>query len=288
MGPPDTRRRNKRCEYHKDHGHDTANCYALKNHLEELVQDGRLAQHVQKNNPSNTVALRPDSPPLGVIHMIYNLPSSAKVHTIQLQPSLHKPITPAKRRHETRRISFNVTDLVGVTLPHTNPLVIELCVNRFTIELVLIDQGITSKIMYYKTFVKLGFTNLDLSPTDYPLFSFNASPKYPLGNITLPVRVGTRSVDVEFMVVKLPSPYDLIMGKIWLHTMQAVLSTYHQLLLFPTDYGIEQIRGSQKLAQACYLVVAAKRPKELEVNSIEVPNRESFKNIGKIPSEKAT
>ncbi|XP_028078662.1 uncharacterized protein LOC114280482 [Camellia sinensis] len=139
MGPPDTRRRDKRCEYHKDHGHETDSCYALKDHLEELVQDGRLAQYVRKNNPSNTVALRSNSPPLGVIHMIYSLPSSAEVHTIQLQPSLHRPITPAKWPHKTRRIVFDDTNLVGITLPYTDSLVIELRVNRFIIERVLID-----------------------------------------------------------------------------------------------------------------------------------------------------
>lgn len=45
-GPPDTKRQDKRCEYHKDHGHDTDSCYALKDHLEELEQEGHLTQHV--------------------------------------------------------------------------------------------------------------------------------------------------------------------------------------------------------------------------------------------------
>ncbi|XP_028075783.1 uncharacterized protein LOC114278016 [Camellia sinensis] len=288
MGPPDTKRRDRRCEYHKDHGHDTNNCYALKDHLEELVQDGQLAQHVRKNNPLNTVTLRPDSPPLGVIHMIYSLPLPTQVHTIQLQPSLSKPITLAKRPHEIGKISFDDTDLDGATLPHADPLIVELRVNRFTVERVLIDYGSTLGIMYYKTFVKLGFTNSDMLSADYPLFGFNANPEYPLGRITLAVQAGTKSVDMEFLVVKLPSPDNLIMGRTWLHAMQAVPSTYHQLLCFPTEYGIEQIRGSQKSAQTCYLIVAAKRPKEPEVNAIEVPDRESLEDIGKTPSEKAT
>ncbi|XP_028115876.1 uncharacterized protein LOC114313666 [Camellia sinensis] len=213
MGPLDTRRQNKRCEYHKDHGHDTDSCYALKDHLEELMQDGWLMQHVRKNNLTNIVTLQPDSPLLGVIHMIYSLPTTSEVYTIQLQSSPHKPITLAKRPHEIATISFDDTDLVGVTLPHTDPLVISLRINRFTIECVLIDQGSTSEVMYYKTFIKLGFTDLDLSLADYSLFGFNPNPEYSLGKITLPVRAGTRTVDVEFLVVKLPSLYNLIMGR---------------------------------------------------------------------------
>ncbi|GMP65794.1 hypothetical protein CsSME_00026446 [Camellia sinensis var. sinensis] len=98
--------------------------------------------------------------------------------------------------------------------------------------------------MYYKTFIKLGFNESDLTPAPYPLFGFNANPEYPLGKISLPVQADSRTVDVEFLVVKLPSPYNHIMERSWLHTLQAVPTTYHQLLLFPTEHGIEQIRGS--------------------------------------------
>ncbi|KAF5932846.1 hypothetical protein HYC85_029017 [Camellia sinensis] len=52
--PSDMRRRDRRCEYHKDHGHDTKSCYALKDHLEELVQDGRLKQYIRKDNSTKT------------------------------------------------------------------------------------------------------------------------------------------------------------------------------------------------------------------------------------------
>ncbi|XP_028126222.1 uncharacterized protein LOC114322956 [Camellia sinensis] len=139
IGPPDTRRRDMRCEYHKNYGHATDSCYALKDHLEELVQNGQLAQYVRKNNQPNRVALRPDSPSLGVIHMIYSLPPPTQVHTIQLQPSPSKPFTPAKRPHETSKISFDDVDLEVVTLPHDDALVVELRVHKFVVERFLID-----------------------------------------------------------------------------------------------------------------------------------------------------
>ncbi|CAL5413954.1 unnamed protein product [Camellia sinensis] len=247
VGPPDTRRRNRRCEYQNDHGHDTDSCYALKDHLEELMQDGRLQQHVRKS-ATKTVALRQDSPPPGVIHMIYSLPKPPTVHAIQSHPVPQKQLTSAKRPREAPSITFDDSDLIDITVPHIDPLVIELRVNRFTVEHVLIDQGSTSEVMYYKTFIKLGFNESDLSPTPYPLFGFNANPKYPFEKITLPVRAGSRTVNVEFLVVKLPSPYNLIMGRTWLNTMRTVPSTYHQLLRFLTEHGIEQIRDSQQSA----------------------------------------
>ncbi|XP_028105173.1 uncharacterized protein LOC114304197 [Camellia sinensis] len=178
VGPPDTRRWDRRCEYHKDHGHDTDSCYALKDDLEELMQDGRLQQHVRKST-IKTVALQQESPPLGIIHMIYSLPTPCTIHSIHSTPQ--KQCTQAKQPHEAPSIIFDDSDLIDIMLPHIDPLVIELSVNQFTVEYVLIDQGSTSEVMYYETFLKLGFNESDLSLAPHPLFGFNANPEYPWG-----------------------------------------------------------------------------------------------------------
>ncbi|XP_028096897.1 uncharacterized protein LOC114296770 [Camellia sinensis] len=174
VGPSDTRRRGRRCEYHKDHGHDTDSCYALKDHLKELVQDGQLQQHVRKST-IKTIALRQKSPPLGVIHMIYSLPTPRTIHAIQ--SASQKQRTQTKQPHEAQSIIFDDSDLIGITLPHIDPLVIVLHVNRFTIERILIDQGSTSEVMYYETFIKLSFNESELSLAPHPLFGFNANPE---------------------------------------------------------------------------------------------------------------
>ncbi|XP_028120244.1 uncharacterized protein LOC114317678 [Camellia sinensis] len=169
------------------------------------------------------------------------------VHAIQAP---QKQRTPSKQPHKPPSIIFNDSNLIGVTLLHSDPLVIELHVNRFVVERVFIDQGSTSEVMYYEAFIKLGFNQSDLSPALHPLFGFNTNPEYPLGKITLPVRAGSRTMDVVFLVIKLPSPYNIIMGQTWLHAIQAVPSTYHQLLCFLTQYDIEQICGSRHSAPA--------------------------------------
>ncbi|XP_028102190.1 uncharacterized protein LOC114301426 [Camellia sinensis] len=194
VGPLDTRRRDKRCEYHKDHGHETESCYALKDHLEELVQDGQLQQYVRKGNPTKALALRQDSLPLGVIHMIYSLPAPLTVHTNQSHPVPRGQHTPTKRPKKALSIAFNDYDLVGMTISHIDPLIIRLRINQFTIERILVDPRSTSEVLYYETLIKLGFNKSDLSLGPYPLFGFNMNPKYLLGKIILPVRAGSGTV----------------------------------------------------------------------------------------------
>ena len=40
----------KYCKFHKDHGHDTSECFQLKNQIEELIQNGKLGRYVQNTH----------------------------------------------------------------------------------------------------------------------------------------------------------------------------------------------------------------------------------------------
>ena len=45
---PTKRSRNKYCRFHCDHGHNTADCYDLKQQVEALVREGKLQKFVSK------------------------------------------------------------------------------------------------------------------------------------------------------------------------------------------------------------------------------------------------
>ena len=41
-GDPNKRSRDKYCRFHRDHGHDTADCYDLKQQIEALIRQRKL------------------------------------------------------------------------------------------------------------------------------------------------------------------------------------------------------------------------------------------------------
>ena len=41
-GDPNRRSKDKYCRFHRDHGHDTADCYDLKQQIEALIKQGKL------------------------------------------------------------------------------------------------------------------------------------------------------------------------------------------------------------------------------------------------------
>ena len=45
---PTKRSRNKYCRFHRDHGHDIADCYDLKQQIEALIREGKLQKFVSK------------------------------------------------------------------------------------------------------------------------------------------------------------------------------------------------------------------------------------------------
>ena len=46
-GDPNRRSRDKYCRFHRDHGHDTADCYDLKQQIEALIKQRKLQKFVR-------------------------------------------------------------------------------------------------------------------------------------------------------------------------------------------------------------------------------------------------
>ncbi|XP_010268108.1 PREDICTED: uncharacterized protein LOC104605169 [Nelumbo nucifera] len=74
----------------------------------------------------------------------------------------------------------------------------------------------------------------------------------------------------EFLVVKVTSPYNAIMGRPTLHALGAAMSSYHMTLKFPTKHDVGVVHRNQQIARQCY--VAALKGKNKEALSLESLN----------------
>ena len=94
---------------------------------------------------------------------------------------------------------------------------------------------------------------------------------------------------VEFWVLIVPSTYNIILEKTWLHTMRSVASPYHQVLRFPNAAGvIEEVFGDQIMSKQCFITVNGSRATKRDVQMVEEPeSNELSADVGKAAEQKA-
>lgn len=68
--------------------------------------------------------------------------------------------------------------------------------------------------------------------------------------------------------------------------MKAISLTYHQMIKYPREDGIECIRGNQNAAQQCLVQIVKKTPKAHLVKSVEVPDQPTLEDVGGDPTKK--
>ncbi|XP_058192044.1 uncharacterized protein LOC131309421 [Rhododendron vialii] len=185
-------------------------------------------------------------------------------------------------------ITFSSDDLKGVQLPHADALVVTIAIEKSTVQRVLIDQGSSADVMFFSTYQSLGLSPAQLRTASAPLVSFMGAPVWPLGLTTLPVRAGSRILEIEFVVVASPSPYNVILGRTWLHEMQAVASTYHQVVKFVGWNGRqESLRGDQIQSKKCYISTVTNKQSCMEVQCVAAAPIPVIEDVGVLAEQRS-
>ncbi|XP_050261630.1 uncharacterized protein LOC126706275 [Quercus robur] len=167
-GDPNKRPRDKYCRFHRDHGHDTANCYDLKQQIEALIRQGKLQRFVNKErtDPPQEQPPRRENEcpraPIGDIRMIVGSTIAAgsskkarktylrMVHSIQLTRSV-----PKMPRIDNPVIKFSKDDARRLHHPYDDALVVSLQIGDYNMYRVLIDNGNSADILYYSAFQQM-------------------------------------------------------------------------------------------------------------------------------------
>uniref|UniRef100_A0A2N9ERC7 RNA-directed DNA polymerase n=1 Tax=Fagus sylvatica TaxID=28930 RepID=A0A2N9ERC7_FAGSY len=264
---PNSRPKNLYCRFHRDHGHLTEECVALKEQVEALIRQGKLQKYVSR--PAKPQAQKEQTEhnrpgPIGEIRTIIGGPASGgtsrasrKAYARQVHNIMVVQRPPKNIRLDDHIISFSKEDARGTHQPHDDALVITINIAGFTTRRVMVDNGSSADILYLPAYQQMRLDKGKLRPMDAPLVGFIGDKVCPNGILTLPITVGTHpktvSKTVDFLVVNCPSAYNAIIGRPTLNRLRAVTSTYHLLLKFPTEHGIWEVRGDQVAARECYL-----------------------------------
>ncbi|RWV91700.1 hypothetical protein GW17_00045990, partial [Ensete ventricosum] len=244
-----------------EYGHDTEECRDLQYQIEDLIRRGHLRRYVREQpslpdgRPSRDLSPRPQGPVEKQIDVIFGGSSSGGNNSSARKAYVRSEAGKRSLHHEDLDVTFRSEGEEHSS--HDDALVISIRMANAYVKRVMIDTGSSADILYFDAFRRLGLTDLDLTPLTSTLTGFTGDSVSPLGTTTIPVTFGgeprSKTLLVSFMVVKLPSAYNAIIGRPTLNRLRTVVSTYHRILKFPTRVGVSEVRSDPRESRQCYL-----------------------------------
>ncbi|KAJ8464738.1 hypothetical protein OPV22_027290 [Ensete ventricosum] len=268
---PERRDKRRYCRFHREYGHDTEECRDLHYQIEDLIRRGHLRRYVREQpplpdgRPSRDLSPRPQGPIEKQIDVIFGGPVSSGNSSSARKAYARSEAGKRPLHHEDLDATFRSEDKEHSS--HDDALVISIRMANAYVKRVMIDTGSSADILYFDAFQQLGLTDLDLTPLTSTLTGFTGDSISPMGTTTIPVTFGgeprSKTLLVSFMVVKLPSAYNAIIGRPTLNRLRAVVSTYHRVLTFLTRAGVGEVKSDTRESRQCYLttIMLCKRPR---------------------------
>uniref|UniRef100_A0A2N9EQ75 Integrase catalytic domain-containing protein n=1 Tax=Fagus sylvatica TaxID=28930 RepID=A0A2N9EQ75_FAGSY len=224
---PTKRSKDLYCRFHRDHGHTTEDCFALKQQIEALIRQGKLGKFVRQDKTEVRHEPRPprqdenkdrqEDRPRDIIGEIRTIVgglasggasrSSRKAYARQAHNILVTQRSRKSLKMDDQVISFSEDDARNIHHPHDDALVVTLTIAGFLTRRVLVDNGSSADIIYLPAYQQMKIDKEQLKPIDIPLVGFTGDKVKPLGVVSLVIEAGTypRQVrtSVEFLVEKL-------------------------------------------------------------------------------------
>lgn len=152
---------------------------------------------------------------------------------------------------------FIEEDLEGVDVPHNDALVLTVNICNYDVRMVLIDHRSSSDAVYLNAYNKLRrfIPSKNVRSINTPIYSFSRDPIWPICTVDVRVRIGEATTNVEFFVINIDFPYNVLLGRNWPRGVKAVTFPFHQKLKFPSLKRVVVVRGKQEDVQYCFNLV---------------------------------
>jgi len=155
------------------------------------------------------------------------------------------------------RITFTDDDFKAPDPDHDDSMVISIEVDEYGIGKVLVDQGSSVNILYWKTFQKMNLSEDLIVPYNEQIVGFSGERVNTRGYLDLRIRIGSRKdgreVRVRFLLVEANTSYNVLLGRPCLNAFGAIVFTLHLTMKFLSDKGtICMVHADQQIARQCY------------------------------------
>ncbi|XP_039166839.1 uncharacterized protein LOC120292628 [Eucalyptus grandis] len=141
------------------------------------------------------------------------------------------------------QISFTDEDLPPDGPNHTKALHISAKHESTLVCRVLIDNGSALNICPLATLHRLGIDLGRIRTGKSTVRAFDGMKKEVIGEIELELLIGPVLFQIVFQVLDIPSAFNFLLGRPWIHTAGAVASSLHQKVRFVVDNRLITVHG---------------------------------------------
>ncbi|KAL0367035.1 UNVERIFIED_CONTAM: hypothetical protein Sradi_3593600 [Sesamum radiatum] len=139
---------------------------------------------------------------------------------------------------------------------------------NYEVRRIFIDSGSSADILFREAYDQMQLGDVSLEKVNTSLYGFVGEVVHPRGMVSLPLTMGRgtawKTCLLKFLVVDVPSAYNVMLGRPMLNTFQAVVSTYHMKIKFPTPGGVGgvgEVQGDPLQSRRCYVEAIRKGQK---------------------------
>ncbi|XP_050222771.1 uncharacterized protein LOC126672864 [Mercurialis annua] len=281
----------KYCEFHRDNGHTTDECWHLKEEIEKLIERGSLSQFVKRDTEAREteserkkerkeeIARRPRPEPAGVVNVIMGGSTGGDSNTTRKKAArtVYSVSPGAPNAKKFRSVSFSEVDSHGLSVPHEDALVVKGRLNNFEVSRMLVDTGSSVNMITMEVFGRIGLKKENLTHVTTPLVGLGGKSVQVEGSLEINIQLGDgeiyKEIRAEFMVVNMDFAYNAILGRPLLHDTCASICMRYLLMKIPTREGDAEVRGCQKSAREAYFTALRKVHITLPVLTMEPPEK---------------
>ncbi|KAL0361944.1 UNVERIFIED_CONTAM: Retrovirus-related Pol polyprotein from transposon [Sesamum radiatum] len=206
-------------------------------------------------------------PRKGVIRMIAGRPLGRDSHQARKSQvrEAHHAYMKEVLDVDTPLIQFGRAERSCPQATHNDALVITAILANYEVGRIFIDSGSSADILFGEAYDQMQLGDVSLEKVNTSLYGFAEVVMHPRGMVSLPLTMGKgttrKTCLLKFLVVDVPSAYNVILGRPTLNTFQAVIFTYHMKIKFPTPGGVGEVQGDLLQSRRCYIEAVRKGQK---------------------------
>ncbi|XP_017640454.2 uncharacterized protein LOC108481899 [Gossypium arboreum] len=144
-------------------------------------------------------------------------------------------------------IFFNDDEIPPGGMGSTKALHITTHCKGYTLPGVLIDNGSALNVLPLSTLNRLLVDSSHMKTCQNVVRVFDGTERKVIGRIEIPLLINPSMYEVDFLVMDIKPLYNCLLGRPWIHSAGAVLSSLHQKLKFITEGRLVTINAEKDI-----------------------------------------